>query len=265
MRRIAIIAVGLAALTLTACGDKETGQSVTGFTDAASLAGAVDKQTSSKQSARVKFEITGEDGGTGEGVIRTGTDKAADIKYDSPDGPGRTVVTGDAIYVSLSQSEQRDLEVDKPWMRATRGSDDPAAQMMTALADVMVDYLDVAKTAAKFKASGTITSTTSDQVDGRPTTHFKIETDLAKLIEAEPNKYVKARLQELKDAGATTMPNELWVDADNLPVRQVIHQPAGKETGALKATITFSDWGKPAAVTAPPAGEVVDASEISGS
>jgi hypothetical protein len=50
----------------------------------------------------------------------------------------------------------------------------------------------------------------------------------------------------------------LWISDDNLPLR-VDSRVVGGKTPQTTTTITYSDWGKPVSIAAPPASDTVSA------
>ncbi|GAB3484944.1 hypothetical protein [Amycolatopsis cihanbeyliensis] len=59
-----------------------------------------------------------------------------------------------------------------------------------------------------------------------------------------------------------TVPMDLWIGANHLPLKVVVDTSAAAEaSGApppqtVRYTMTYSDWGKAVNVTAPPANEI---------
>lgn len=213
--------IGL-VLLLSACG-------VDGDTQPAAdaLAATVTAQTARKNTAHVAFEL--DKGTAGEGVYRTAPQFAADFTVTMPDGPAHLILVDKAIYL------QRQA---KPWVRVTEGSAD--------LAGAMTAQADIGRQLARMKAAGTITSTASEEVDGRPTTRYSIDVDVDKLAEAERDSVVQASLRELRKQGVTRIPYRLWLDGENLPVKIVIELPG------QTSTVRYTRWGEPVEVVAPP-------------
>jgi hypothetical protein len=214
--------VGL-ALVLSACGGVEggTGPGVD------TLAATVTAQTARKNTAHVVFDL--DKGTTGEGVYRTSPGFAADFTVTMPDGPTRLIVLDKAIYL------QRQA---KPWVRYPAGS--------TELAESMTAQADIGRQLARIQAAGTIADTASEYLDGRRTTRYSIDVDVAKLADVERDSVVQSGLRELRKQGVTRIPYRLWLDEENLPVKIVMALPG------QTSTVRYTKWGEPIEVVAPP-------------
>jgi hypothetical protein len=214
------IAVAGLVLLLTACGAGAEAPA-----DVTTIADTVAAQTSSMRSAHVSFES-----GTtkGEGVYRTAPDLAADFTTTTPDGPTRFIILDKTIYL---RSPARD------WVRLDAGR--------ANLADAMINQADIGRQLDKMRSAGTVTGTGDEQLDGRQTTRYSIDLDVARLADAERDRVVKASLRELHNQGVTRIPYRLWLDGDNLPVRIVMELPG------RTSTVSYARWGEPVEVTAP--------------
>jgi hypothetical protein len=98
-----------------------------------------------------------------------------------------------------------------------------------------------------------------------------VTVDLTKSATAQGNSPEQAkRLEQL--LGTSTMPVDVWVDAQGLPHRLQFQMPMPKEltsgsgTGNAKmvATEEFYDFGTPVNVSPPPAADTVDALSLPG-
>jgi hypothetical protein len=87
-----------------------------------------------------------------------------------------------------------------------------------------------------------------------------VTVDVKKMIEKQADPDLKKLMQAALDGGMTTLTNDVWLDAENLPVRLKMDMPftnpADKKPTTLKTTVDYSDWGKAVTVEAPPASEV---------
>ena len=116
----------------------------------------------------------------------------------------------------------------------------------------MIGQADIGRQLEKLRTAGTITSTSEDSLEGRPATRYTIEVDVTRLADAEPDAVLKAGLKSLRDKGITKLPYTLWVDRENLPLRINVDGPAS-------VTTTYTRWGEPVEVVAPPADQVTEA------
>jgi hypothetical protein len=230
--RSAVVAFGL-ALVVAGCGTSGGDRP-----DVGALAATVTAHTAGK-SAHVAFALTsGASQVTGEGGYRVGPDLAADFNITAPDGPTRFIMLDKTIYLRRP---------NQPWLRFAASRPE-----VNQLATSMIGQADIGAQISKLHAAGTITGTADESLEGHPATRYTIDVDVAKLIDTEPDPVVKASLKSLRDKGTTRIPYTLWVDRDNLPIRITIDGPAS-------VTTTYTHWGDPVVVVAPPADQVTEA------
>ncbi|RZS34021.1 hypothetical protein EV193_110171 [Herbihabitans rhizosphaerae] len=226
-RAIAIAVLLTAAFGLTACGTEEPGHRPI---DAKAVADLVDRQTASRRTVHVRAVVAvGPVFGRWEGVVRTGPGGGADIRYTTERTRQRYVVLGDTVYTELDEVERALRRIDRPWRKVTEHSTDSLDRSAFDTARKTMAAVDVGRLTGRIRA-GTVTRSTSEPLDGRPATHHTIEVP-------------------------DTVVYELWVDGDGLPLRLVRGEDP-KATPALGITITFSGWGEPVTVEAPPAAGV---------
>lgn len=207
-----------------------------------SLATAVTTQTAGK-SAHVAFALTnGATQLTGEGGYRVGPDLAADFNISAPDGPTRFIMLDKTIYLLPPKASTA-----KPWLRFPASRPD-----VSQLANSMIGQADIGGQLAKLRSAGTVTSTADESLEGVATTRYSIAVDVARLADSEPDAVLKSSLKALRDKGITTIPYTLWLDRANLPLRISIDGPAS-------VTTTYTHWGEPITVTAPPPDQTTDA------
>ena len=109
-------------------------------------------------------------------------------------------------------------------------------------------------------------------IGGVRTTHYHLSVDLARAI-SRARPAAQGRLRGLSALlGTRAVPADVWVDGKGLVRRIQVKlagpparpgQPAASAGGsgfAVTETVTYSDFGVPVRVTAPPAGQVVDIS-----
>jgi hypothetical protein len=131
---------------------------------------------------------------------------------------------------------------------------------------------DPTKVLAWLAAAGdSVSEVGSEEIRGEQATHYRAQLDLrqaASSLDADAREELESALEML---GTHTLPVDLWVNGDGLPVRVRYEMSfAGSEIEQLKdAKTTFSvdyfDWGKPVTVTVPDPSEVEDASGLLGS
>lgn len=250
--RKALIAGGALALALTlgACGDdnksggplgEQPGGTSEGgvFKDARGLIGAAKEGTSKAKS--VKFTMDGTMGGqqmkgNGEAAFDGSASKTTMIMQLG----GQQIEVrqlGNTMYMKGVPG----TDPSKPWMKMQIDKIPGLSEsMQRSDPSKVLDYL--------LEAGAEIKKTEKTEVDGQPATHYSIEVDTKKFLE-------KMLGQAMPDSAAGNLPAkmqvELYVNADNLPVR------VDTDMGTMgKMTTKYTDWGTPVTVEEPPAGQV---------
>src|SRR5581483_2410689 len=112
-------------------------------------------------------------------------------------------------------------------------------------------------------SAGRVQTVGTERLDGTATTHYKATVDL---YDAAKVKGVSAdAVQKLVDAGAPIMiPEDVWVGADGLVRRLRVAYSMTTAGVPLRMTMQMDlgDWGAAASIVAPPAADVLDASEL---
>ncbi|OLZ54940.1 hypothetical protein [Amycolatopsis keratiniphila] len=279
-----VIAVA-AALTLvvTGCGTRPatTAENKGGelalanpFTDAFGLVEAAKQGTRKAKSSKTTVDAVTKDAKV------TGTLLAY---YDGPASKieANMTIAGEAgvlrlvdqtLYLKLPPSEQAELKTDKAWGKLDLNSTDPQAKAMGKALLRSFEMGDPAKQLELVEKTGRIVRSEQTQLNGVPVNHYFVEYDVKKQIElflgedvpAEQRAEVEKRLGD-KDL---RVPAELWFNAEQLPLKMTMDltsfmKSAGApDPGEVRSTYTYSDWGTPVNVTAPPAAEVSDYTEL---
>lgn len=267
MKRLALAAGGLTlAIALTGCGARTIAGTVSGdtvFGNAQELVRAAASKTEQAKTAKFTFEATA--GGQtvkGTGSGRFESDNTA-MQMTMDVGPVHEELryVDKTMYIQLLPEQVRaQMTGGKPW-----GKLDPdSALAKTMGASANMNQNDPSKYLEQIQKAGTITRSEQTTLGGQPATHYWIDVDLAKAADMlAENGYPQEVLSRLQGK-AGTIPLELWLNRDLLPVR--ITEDLGAEMKALGApaevqdmtmTMTYSDWGVPVdPVTAPPADQV---------
>lgn len=280
MRRLAALVLTLAtAVTVTACNERKPGGSSPTSTsnaevlkpapDIATLGQAMNTAISGAKTYAVTMKGTSKDGPqtlSSDGVIRM-TGSTAEISMtlnSSEEGEGKVVMLRDAWYV---QSKEIPLPDGRKWVKfsATGDDDDPIAKMMKTVVDQMQKHTNLSGTTQMFIESGSITSSKVENLTGTEVVRYDISVDIAKAAKAASNEYERKAYDELIKNGIKTFEHSIWINDRGLPVQMVTNQelpgPEGR-TQRMHVTMTFSKWGEPVTITAPPAGEVSDLAEM---
>lgn len=119
----------------------------------------------------------------------------------------------------------------------------------------MAEKADPTKQLEKFKKAGTITETSSEQLDGQHVTHYSITVDTKKMVAELPKGKEKQEAQsELDKSMPKSLPFELWINDEKLPLK--MQMKAAVKGMDVSMVMHYSDWGKPVTISAPPAGEI---------
>jgi hypothetical protein len=165
----------------------------------------------------------------------------------------RSQVPGNKAWESVDLNQVDEAAVGKSFSQLSSVNSDDPTQALSNLSEV----------------SDNVTKDGASTVDGTATTEYGATVDLTKAAaEVKSKDGAKAALaltQEARNLGTTTLPVNVWVEANGL-VKQVSEEipiPAastGATDGSGKAalTMTFSDFGTPAPLTPPPSTQVAD-------
>src|SRR4051812_37045532 len=276
MRKTGLAAAGLVlVMGLAACGTREAGTPVAAtdanksndggsggngtlkvFGNALDLAGAV-KDNNKATSAKMSMEMGG--GGqtmTANGAFKMGSGGAA-MKMTmemAQVGSMEMVVVDKVLYMKLptSLAGQAGLPADKPWVKISADGTDPLSKTLGPLVSSLDQNFDITKQMEQVKAAGTIDKTAKETLNGEQVTHYWLTIDLQKAVQNLPDPEMRKLAEKGAAASATkTIKEEMWVNADNLPVQVVAGTPAiaGQQAGSV--TVKYTDWGKPVDIQAP--------------
>ncbi|MGW4486907.1 hypothetical protein ACWEOE_24055 [Amycolatopsis sp. NPDC004368] len=284
-----VVAAGAAlALVLTGCGSKaENGTaSATGgdkassglaspFANVLELAKASKQGTSKSKSSKMSMTMSlGGKNVTADGVMSYDPGNLKMSMTMTTDGQQSEVRLIDkTMYMKLPASEASQLGTDKPWVKISPDSDDPLSKALSGSMSQASEQSDPTKILDQISEAGRIVSSDQTTLDGQQVNHYKVEIDLAKsmdkMLESVPAES-QAQVKQLLQGKDIKMPAELWLDKDQLPLQITMDEsemmkamgaPASA-AGSGKIVVKYTDWGTPVDVTAPPADQVTDMSEI---
>jgi hypothetical protein len=208
---------------------------------------------------RMSMSIPGAGALSATGDIKfAGTKSAVRMTMDVPSvGSMQMVVVDGTFYLKLPSGLAglmggADSGLgDKPWIKLDLGSSDALTRSLGSTAD-FANQVDPAQMINQIKSAGTITKVTHETLDGQPTTHYLISVDVSKLAGEEK--------QSVAGLGLTTLPFDIWVNSDNLPVRIITKvgyaDPVSGSSQQVAITVNYTNWGEPVTVAAPPADQV---------
>ncbi len=281
-RRTTIAGLGLAAvLTLAACGGggdedqvESTGSEVTtsqvaeptpvasASGDAAELFEAIAAAQAEQQS--VVATLSTDAAGlslTGGGSMRLGDPIEADITLEMPlDASGqpqqlRVVIVDDSVYMQIPGLS--DLVPGKSWFAATADGTDPFSQAMAPVLDQLSTSLD--PSLQMYAHGAQVTESGTETVDGTQTTKYTGTVDLAAAL-ADASGSMASSIQDLIDSGSNALDFSMWVDDESLLRKfEVVVNVLGQSAAT---TVTYSKWGEPVDIAAPPADQVADPSAL---
>jgi hypothetical protein len=266
MRISASLLGGMAAVLVLLSGCGEAGGSgAAGSSESdtlGQLAGQVSAGVSREQTAHIGITSRS---GAGEltrssGVIRFGADPA-EAMTDSSDGEQSVMIDG-AAYLKLPADVAADRQITAPWVKLDLAGNGDLDRVYRVVLQQLRQNYDPSVVLTEAEPAATGVSVRTEQLNGHPTRHYSMIMDLRKMM-ADPHATVdeKQMLQQTVNAGATTQSYDVWVDADNLPVRVRVSvampDPSDRaKTVTSNTTTDYSDWGQPVTITAPPADQV---------
>jgi hypothetical protein len=279
MRKAALAAGGMAlVLALSGCGGDGSGGGSASeaplFSNAQELVRAASAKTEQVQTAKFTYEMSmlGQQmTGKGEGRF-AGGDTAMSMTVDMMGMSMEMRMLDGVIYMKMPQQLAQSTggqAPTKPWMKVSAGDNAAMAQAFE-----QAEQSDPRKTLELIEQSGKITKSERTQLGGQDVTHYWAELDLAKSAGQMPGGMPAEVMDQLKGVD-TTIPVELWLNSDQLPVKMTMDMsafmkavaeqsggaPAGQDLGG-KISMEYSDWGAPVNIEAPPADQVGDLSEM---
>ncbi|MDI2130324.1 LppX_LprAFG lipoprotein [Yinghuangia seranimata] len=176
-----------------------------------------------------------------------------------------TVGTAQAFYAKL-QPEEAAKNGGKQWER----KDLAAAAQTTPAGQGAQSPLDPTQHLALLQKSGDIREVGTETVNGVQATHYSGTVDLKQLRANNPQtKNESPEDAKLMDAvakawGDTPLKIELWIGADQLPVKQVTGQDitVADKKQHLETTVTFTKWNSPVNITTPPANQTIASADV---
>jgi hypothetical protein len=223
-----------------------------------------------------------------------GTNLEFSITVETPAEGGKPaetmqmVMLKDAFYMQMGGEE---VAPGKPWAKVSPDSNHPMAKIFSTMAKGMAASVDPRAAQEHMAAGGVVEATRQEQLNGAPVTHYTIKTDLAKAVNAmdlrkllsaaggesaaltaipgldEKTKEQLLKTRQFSDADLAklkanmvksvkglVMTQEVWMDAQGMPVKMIMQSPDGKGK-TIPVELAYSDWGK-APITVPPANQV---------
>ena len=258
MRSIALaVAVGVLAVGATGCGSgaRNAIDPVAQAADATAKAGTskVDITMQLAPNGRAPITITG------AGVMDQSSGDAA-LTYDfsaltSRLGDQATGTTAEEVFkdnVIYMRLPVKGTPGGKPWMKIDLADAQKYAGLKQTAPTTYASPTDSIKALGDAGNSETVGQET---VDGVQTTHYRTTVDVQKLLHARSENPARTQrvLRQSPFANVKQEQFDVWIDSDDL-IRKLVYALGPTGTFAM----TFSDFGVPANVTAPPEEETFD-------
>jgi len=268
MRKVTPVLAAL-VLALTACtsGAVSTPESTPTptlappLTDAAQLAAAAQQAIAKAKSAK----FTSDFGANGQAVQASGLFAFEDgiAKYSVHWSQGDSLVIGKVAYTKIPPEQAALIAPGKSWSSADPNSPDPMTRALSGPAPTQ-QVNDPTHALARIAKAGRILSSDQPLLHGVKVNHYRLEIDVAKAPELSPEAErppIDGKVDEKPKKAK--LPAELWLDADQLPARIKVGL-SGLHDGQANAAFTadYTAWGTKVELSAPPADQVMDATEL---
>jgi hypothetical protein len=279
------VAAGAAlALVLTGCGAKsDSGTASAGgakpelglaapFGNVLELASAAKQGTEKSKTAKMSMDMSaGGKSETMQGAMSfNGVNSAFTMTMTGAEGPTEMRYVDKTLYMKVPASEAA-LGNGKAWLKISPDATDPLSQAFSKAMSQASDQGDPSRVLDQVAKTGRIVSSDQTQLNGEQVNHYVVELDVDKAVDQFTGQLpaeVKAKMTEQLKGKNIKIPAELWINKDQLPVQVTMDQGPMMQAlgagaaGSSKTTVKYSDWGSPVDVTAPPADQVGDFSEI---
>jgi len=279
--RAAVVVVAVASVVAAACGtgsqpSRSSQQRSTLPTPLELVAASADRTAAAKTS-RVSLElsVTGSDAVTitGDGNVDYVTARMAlDMSVSSASaGVVATTserVVGSALYLDVSGIPGSGFDRalgGKRWVKVDIGDD---ALHRLGLDDTSaLGSSDPSQVLQALRGVADVREVGHDVVRGVDTTHYAANVDLQRAIASTPSQDRNDARRALGMLGSTTIPIDVWVDAQGRARRMTVHADTsalGVSGRAFTMTVELYDFGAPVDVQPPPADDTVDLSALFG-
>jgi hypothetical protein len=272
MRRLVPLALAVLALTLAACGSgsgSTAAPTATGLGALALIAGSVDK-AAELETARMGGEVAIETGGR---TMRLPLDGAIDF------GSGAFEFTYDMSQMGIPGADDAKIEArlvdgvmymnfgdlgSADGLSAVTGGKHWAKIDLAAFGPGAGGALGEANPGGALEAlrgAETVETIGTDTLRGTETTHYRATVDPAKALDQAPPA-LRERVQAGLELFDGPLPVDVWIDGDGR-ARQITID-VDLPVGSLSMTMEYYDYGVDVDVSAPPADDVFDFSQLLG-
>ncbi|MFJ4540916.1 DUF1396 domain-containing protein [Streptomyces tibetensis] len=267
--RTSIPAAGACALLLAVgavgCGSEQSPE----MTPAAAVAKAA-KNTEDITSLQYRLKGTVPESGRveGEASMRLKPTIAMSMKMTAPDqAAGESVeirLVDKAMYLGGGAEMAKEMD-GKRWLKFDLSGSD-AAKDLDKMGSPSQAEQNPAAESTFLTGAKDVKKVGSEKVEGVETTHYTGTATLADLraslkdSKGETRKQREKSIKQYEKLGVDKLTMDMWVDGEDHTKQFRMKGKADK--GPMDMTITFLDYNKPVTVTAPPAKDVADLSEM---
>jgi hypothetical protein len=273
MRRTTVVGILLLGLALAACG-AGTDQAMPVVTGARAqrLVAASAVKAEAEKTAKVSGRVSVEAGGRRASIPLDGAIdfRTNAVQFSMDFGrlvgtSGTTIemrVVDGVAYMSLGSLPEaargffEDRMDGKHWIKV-----DPASLGVAPDTGSSALGGDAGSTVGSLRGVDDVTRIGTEDVGGVPTTHYHGVIDVEKALAKLPAR-LRDQMRATPGLGQADMAVDVWVDADGLPRQMAVDVDTA--TMRLTEEFEFSDFGEPVDLTAPPADDVVDFTEVFG-
>jgi hypothetical protein len=164
-----------------------------------------------------------------------------------PRASATVLITSGAVYLRTSGFPMP-MKSSKPWIEADlTGPGNPVGSFYKQT----MSRINPAMMAKAFRAMTSLQRIGTAKVQGVETTHYAVTVDTAKVLRLlQTRSPLGNSASEARKYLPKTFRYDVWLDASQRPVRI-----KGAYSG-VSVDMTFTSWGKPVSVHAPPASQV---------
>jgi hypothetical protein len=267
-RLLAMLAAVVAVIALAGCGDTQVGSG--GRSDGTSSSIRELKASSFGRSMALAQSKARSVHLTGEGTTPSGETyhMSGDFEVDGKSladvqlgmtmtvGPGKkiTVLLIDRVFYLKASQSAFTKNPARPWVKIDLN--DPT-NPFGAMLDQMMASFEPSKVQQIYSAITRLNNLGVDPVNGVPARHYTVTVDTSRMVsvlglDSVPG-FSRAQLMaQLPDE----VTSQVWLDAQNRPVKT----QSGIQ--GVSTEMLFTKWGEPVKITAPPANQVMDFSQV---
>lgn len=187
------------------------------------------------------------------GQMTMGGTAGAEFSQLTGGSPMQFRMNGNTIYMNLGNTIAQS-DGGKPWVsvdisKATGGLD----------FSKMGANMNPAQQLQELISAGDLRKVGQETVDGQSTTHYTGTVDPAEMLNSPDfvkqlgEKNAQQLAQMSKQAGITSEDVDVWVDGQQLPVREAFSEKTS--AGTISGQIDLTGWGSTVDVTPPPASQ----------